>query len=48
MGKLFPLPNVATYLTPSADTFAAADDFSTISHGMAINEGNISSVNTHF
>jgi len=47
MAELFPLPNVATNLTPSADTLATGDDFSTFSNGMAINERNISPVNTH-
>jgi len=47
MAELFPLPNVATDLTPSADTLVATDNFSTVSGGMAINEGNISPVNTH-
>jgi hypothetical protein len=47
MAELFPLPNVATDLTPSADSLVATDDFSTVSGGIAINEGNISPVNTH-
>ena len=47
MAELFPLPNVTTDLTPSADTLVAADDFPTISGGMAINEGNNSPINTH-
>jgi hypothetical protein len=47
MAELFALPNVATNLTPFTDTLAAADNFSTFSDGIAINEGNISPVNTH-
>ena len=48
MAELFALPNVATNLTPFTDTLAAADNFSTFSDGIAINEGNISPVNTQF
>jgi len=48
MVELFPLPNIATDLTPSADTLVVANDFSTTSGGMAINEGNISPVNIHY
>ena len=47
MAELFPLPNVTTDLTPSADTLVAANDFPTVSSGMAINEGNNSPINTH-
>jgi len=47
MAELFAQPNVATDLTPFADTLVAAANFSTFSDGIAINEGSISPVNTH-
>ena len=46
MAEYFALPNVATNLTPSANTLAVADNFSTFSDGIAINDGNISPINT--